>query len=117
MIRRVSSSGRTCGRPRQRRSRVVSVSAMLLDDACHSIDSPYVGPILENIKFPNLAHPGQGAAAMTRHSTSFDVAQAVPAGAEVQTAVSDAARDNLAQPQVIPVKKDRFRRLLMAGTA
>jgi hypothetical protein len=26
---------------------------MLLDDACHSIDSPNLGAILENIKFPN----------------------------------------------------------------
>jgi hypothetical protein len=31
---------------------VVSVSAMLLHDACHSIDSPKLGSILENIKFP-----------------------------------------------------------------
>jgi hypothetical protein len=31
---------------------LVSISAMLLDDACHSIDSPNVSAILENIKFP-----------------------------------------------------------------
>jgi hypothetical protein len=27
--------------------------AMLLNDACHSIDTPNMGSILENIKFPN----------------------------------------------------------------
>jgi hypothetical protein len=26
---------------------------MLLNDACHSIDSPNMGAILENVKFPN----------------------------------------------------------------
>jgi hypothetical protein len=26
---------------------------MLLDDACHSIDSPNMVAILENVKFPN----------------------------------------------------------------
>src|ERR1035441_230137 len=73
MIWRVSPSGRTCGRPRQRlpSEAALAVSwaaswqagdcwwgvilAMLLHDACHSIDSPNVGAILENIKFPNLA--------------------------------------------------------------
>jgi len=32
---------------------VMSISAMLLNDACHSIDSFQYRPILENIKFPN----------------------------------------------------------------
>jgi hypothetical protein len=31
---------------------------MLLHDACHSIDSPKVGAILENIKFPYSAPLG-----------------------------------------------------------
>jgi hypothetical protein len=31
------------------------VRAMLLDDACHSIDSPNLGSILEKVKFPNSA--------------------------------------------------------------
>jgi hypothetical protein len=31
---------------------------MPLDDACHSIDSPKVGVILENVKFPNYPYPG-----------------------------------------------------------
>jgi hypothetical protein len=26
---------------------------MLLNDACHSIDTPNMGAILENVKFPN----------------------------------------------------------------
>jgi hypothetical protein len=30
-----------------------AIQAMLLDDACHSIDSPNMRSILENIKFPN----------------------------------------------------------------
>jgi hypothetical protein len=29
------------------------VTAMLLDDACHSIDSLNMRAILENVKFPN----------------------------------------------------------------
>jgi hypothetical protein len=62
MTARVSSSQRTWGRPRPRcgsaagpspsRS-LVFVTAMLLHDACHSIDSSNMEVILENVKFPN----------------------------------------------------------------
>src|ERR1700722_15031204 len=81
MIWRVSSSGRTCRRPPRRRASTTpwpaswpaccgvpraasweagdfwrgAMLAMLLHDACHSIDSPNVGCILENIKFPNYS--------------------------------------------------------------
>src|ERR1700722_15606081 len=113
MIWRVSSSGRTCGRPRQRLSSEAALAvswaasreagsaisgsgvilAMLLHDACHSIDSPNVGAILENIKFPNSgpkfpARPGpppssqrghQEEALMTHHSTAFEIERPVPA--------------------------------------
>jgi hypothetical protein len=48
----LSFCGRACGADG---SAMVPISAMLLHDACHSIDSPHVGPILENIKFPNSA--------------------------------------------------------------
>ncbi|MGA7804539.1 hypothetical protein, partial [Bradyrhizobium sp.] len=34
----------------------IFVIAMLLNDICHSIDSPNMGTILENIKFPK--YPG-----------------------------------------------------------
>jgi hypothetical protein len=47
---RVSSSVRSCGRPRLRHA----VRAMLLNDDCHSIDSFNMGVILENVKFPNI---------------------------------------------------------------
>jgi hypothetical protein len=36
-----------------------AVRAMLLDDACHSIDSPNMRSILENVKFPNYPRIGR----------------------------------------------------------
>src|ERR1700688_1121536 len=79
MTSRVSSSGRTWGRPRQRRSFGVSISAMLLHDACHSIDSPNVGRILENIKFPNYPFSRTPEElSMSHHSTSFEIERPVP---------------------------------------
>ena len=41
-----------CGRLSLFIVRVRLISAMLLNDACHPIDSPNMGSILENIKFP-----------------------------------------------------------------
>src|SRR5215470_1176205 len=68
MTAHVSSSQRTCGRPRPRCGSAASpplpllplifVTAMLSDDACHSIDSPNMGVILENVKFPNYPAAG-----------------------------------------------------------
>src|SRR5229473_7116667 len=119
MIRRVSSSGRTCGRPRQRRSRVVSISAMLLHDACHSIDSPNVGPILENIKFPNYADL-KGVTTMTRHSTAFEIERPVPAGEaarDLRPAAPGEADAPAAAPAPAAAKKFNFRKLLMASVA
>jgi hypothetical protein len=33
------------------------LGAMPLHEACHSIDRPNIGPILENIKFPKYGGP------------------------------------------------------------
>src|SRR5882672_418758 len=78
---------------------------MLLHDACHSIDSSNVGSNLENSKFPN-----QGVAAMTQHSTAFEIERPVPA--------ADALKD-LPPTTRAPaaVKKFNFRKPLMAGAA
>src|SRR5882724_11645604 len=76
---------------------------MLLNDACHSIDSPQHRPILENIKFPNL-----GVAAMTQHSTAFEIERPVPA-ADALTDLPPATR------ALAAVKKFNLRKLLMAG--
>src|SRR6266404_506669 len=119
MIWRVSSSGRTCGRPRQRRSWMVSTSAMLLHDACHSIDSPNVGPIMENIKFPNLADARRrpsGVTVMTHHSTAFEAERSVPVGDAVKDLVPDILKDVSTSAAHAPaIKTFNFRKLLMAG--
>src|SRR5664279_1191667 len=144
MIWRVSSSGRTCGRPRQRlpSEAALAVSwaacwqagdcwwgvilAMPLHDACHSIDSLNIGDILENIKFPNLgpkfrsAKPARppGATVMTHQPIAFELERAVPA--------DDALKDLLAAPPEatigdvpVPVarRKFNFRKMLMTGAA
>src|SRR5260370_11785971 len=115
MIRRVSSSGRTCGRPRQRRSWLVSISAMLLHDACHSIDSPKIGSILENIKFPNFL--SSGATVMTQHSTAFEAERPVPIGDPVRDLLpGGSAEGGTGKPSPVPTKF-KFRKLLMAGAA
>src|SRR6478672_8011000 len=119
MTRRVSSSGRTCGRPRQRLSWVVSVSAMLLDDACHSIDSGKVCPILENNKFPNSA-AASGANVMTRHSTAFEAERLVPVDDTVKDLLLDTQSKSTvgeSVPAAAPGKKFSFRKVLMAGAA
>src|SRR6266404_3890382 len=92
MIWRVSWSGRTCGRPRQRRSWVVSISAMLLHDACHSIDTPHVCPIWKTSSFLNGPTPGkgyQGVTVMTRHSPAFEAERPVPAADTVKDLVQE----------------------------
>ena len=57
-----------------------AISAMLLHDACHSIDSPKIGAILENIKFPNQTTVARSprSTPMTRHSTAFEIERPVP---------------------------------------
>src|ERR1700738_1600619 len=124
MIWRVSASGRTCGRPRQRRSWVVSISAMPLHDACHSIDSSNVGSILENIKFPKWADAQRrpsGVTFMTRHSTAFEAERPVPADDTVKDLApdtyNDAGNDAGTGAPVhtpSPVRKLNFRKVLMA---
>src|SRR5580704_3296784 len=118
---RVSSSGRSCGRPRQRRSWslvwTVSILAMLLHDACHSIDSPKIGSILENVKFPNSR---SDAPVMSRHSTAFEVERPVAAGElvkDLQPGGDAKAADVAAAPAPLVAKKFNFRKLLLAGAA
>src|SRR5260221_423553 len=70
---------------------------MFLHDACHSIDSPDIAPILETVKFPNSS---LWRIAMTVHATSFPTDQKVgPAAAEalldVQQAVISADKATL----------------------
>jgi len=77
---------------------------MLLHDACHSIDSSNVGSNLENSKFPN-----QGVAAMTQHSTAFEIERPVPA--------ADALKDLRPTTRAPGGKTFNFRKLLMAGAA
>jgi biotin carboxyl carrier protein len=102
---------------------------MLLDDACHSIDSPNMPAILENVKFLNhsrapprirfwLQWDRARSTAMSRHSTSFKAEAEVPA---------EAVQELLPQPNPVaqsaapaasePSYKNRIRRLLMAGSA
>src|SRR5882672_8234720 len=108
MIWRVSSSGRSCGRPRQRRSVEDSALAMFLHDACHSIDSSDIGFILEIVKFPN----SERRTAMTVHSTSFPADQKVGAAAAEALLPASAAT-----PQLLVAKKLNLRKLLFTGVA
>src|SRR6266550_7323871 len=122
MIRRVSSSGRSCGRPRQRLSRVVSISAMPLHDACHSIDSRNVCLILENVKFPNSAvvRRSNQEQIMTRHSTVFEVERPVPAddiAKDLQPDTHNRSSVGESAPAAVPGKRFNFRKVLMAGAA
>src|SRR6267378_4382869 len=119
MIRRVSSSGRTCGRPRQRLSWVVSISAMPLHDACHSIDSRNICLIWKISSFLIAAKPS-GATVMTRHSATVEAKRPMPVRDSVTDLLPDthdkagAGEPALASPVE---KKFNFRRLLMAGAA
>src|SRR5882672_9786426 len=102
MICRVSSSGRSCGRPRSRRRGEDSALAMFLHDACHSIDSFDIGYILEIVKFPN----SERRPAMTVHSTAFPTDQKVaPAAAEALLPPAVTA------PQPVAAKKLNLRKL------
>jgi membrane fusion protein, multidrug efflux system len=95
---------------------------MLLHDACHSIDTPNVGAILEIIKFPKsaLTRP-LGASTTTRHSTAFEIERPVPTGDAAQDLLTgpypynDAGTNGIPAPA--PKKNFNFRKLLMAGTA
>jgi membrane fusion protein (multidrug efflux system) len=92
---------------------------MLLDDACHSIDSRKVCPILENIKFPNSA-AASGANVMTRHSTAFEAERLVPVDDTVKDLLLDTQSKSTvgeSVPAAAPGKKFSFRKVLMAGAA
>src|SRR5258705_4703991 len=81
---------------------------MSLHDACHSIDSPDIGAILEIVKFPNSS---ERRTAMTVHPTSFPTDQPVhPADAEALLPVA-------AAPQVHAAKQLNLRKLLLTGAA
>jgi membrane fusion protein (multidrug efflux system) len=96
------------------------ISAMLLYDACHSIDS---SPILENIWFPNLAdarkgHPG--AIAMTLHSTALERERPVPTGNAAKELLPDTYnKDSASGAAHTPsaIKKFNLSKVLMAGAA
>jgi membrane fusion protein (multidrug efflux system) len=106
---------------------------MRLDDACHSIDSPNVGGILENVKFPNyiprqqkicqcLQLDNARSAVMSQHSTSFQAERSLPVEVvqkllpQEMEAPKPTAEVATPAPQIASFK-DRLRRLLMAGTA
>src|SRR6478609_10802925 len=108
MICRVSSSGRSCGRPRSRRREEDSALAMLLHDACHSIDSSDIGPILETVKFPNSARRS----AMTVHTTAFPADQKIG-----PTAVEALLPPTAVAPQPVAAKTFNLRKLLLTGVA
>src|SRR5690242_20492482 len=142
MMPRVSSSERACGRPRPRGASAspppavalslsIIASAMLLHDACHSIDNPNMRSILENVKFPNyplaprkrISTQVQGdrptrKAVMSRHTQSFEAADLVPTETahELLPLPDQAIVTIPAAPQGRSVK-DRVRRLLLAGAA
>src|SRR5260221_250319 len=81
---------------------------MYLHDACHSIDSFDIGPILEIVKFPN----SERRPAMTVHTTAFPADQKVgPATVEALLPPATTA------PQPIAAKKLNFRKLLLTGAA
>src|SRR5437868_832817 len=123
MTLRVSSSGRCCGRPRSRRSEGVLVRAMLLNDACHSIDTRKINPSLENIKFPK--YPAQavgrteapGTTAMNSHSPSFPAIDGPISGdaaRSLQPVSEKMADDATTAPAAARLNP---RRLLMTGAA
>ena len=96
--------------------------AMLLHDACHSIDSPNIGSILENIKFPNYRppHARPAGAAMTRHSTAFEIERPVPAADAAKDLLPPHRRQSRRQRAgrgSVQPKKFNFRKMLMAGAA
>jgi membrane fusion protein (multidrug efflux system) len=105
---------------------------MLLDDACHSIDSLNMRAILENVKFPNyptglrriivdlqmdsLAR----SAAMSRHITSLEAERPVPAEVAQELLPADhnsEAATPVALPATTIARKGAIRRFLLAGTA
>jgi membrane fusion protein (multidrug efflux system) len=81
---------------------------MFLHDACHSIDSLDIRPILEIVKFPK----SERRPAMTVHTTTFPADQKVgPAAAEALLPAATTA------PQVLAAKKFNLRKLLFTAAA
>src|SRR5246127_4906526 len=102
---------------------------MLLDDACHSIDSPNMRCILENVKFPNspcrdrgrISASSQGdeperGFTMSRHSTAFEAEQELPSGT-VQELIPSPPPAEAVQTATKSARSVGLRRLLLAGTA
>ena len=85
--------------------------------------------ILENVKFPNYLTAGdrdfrfngkglsQKRIAMTRHSTAFEAEQALPAETVQKLISSPAPAPEIPSPATASSRKDKLRRLLMAGAA
>ena len=102
---------------------------MLLDDDCHSIDSPSMHCILENVKFPKLfpvvkikfRFSGKGLSqvrsAMTQHSTTFKAEQKLSAEAFQNLVPSASSAPETVPPATKSTQKGGLRRLLMAGAA
>jgi membrane fusion protein (multidrug efflux system) len=90
---------------------------MLLDDACHSIDSFNIGRILENIKFPKLAPRQSGANAMA-HSASLEIERPVPAPLkDFSPGPYNKDSSGGAAYAAVASKKFNLRKALMAGAA
>jgi membrane fusion protein, multidrug efflux system len=85
--------------------------------------------ILENVKFPNFLTAGdnefrfhgkglsQKRIAMTRHSTAFEAEQALPAETVQKLVSSPSPAPEISAPATGSSRKDKLRRLLMAGAA
>jgi membrane fusion protein (multidrug efflux system) len=96
----------------------MSISAMRLNDACHSIDSPKIGSILENSKFPYFLVSLPWSKPMTHHSVAFEIERPVPAGEATGDLLPDAANDAGAAAQVwARARKFNFRKMLLTGAA
>ena len=84
---------------------------MLLHDACHSIDSFDIGPILEIVKFPNSSR------AENRHDRPLNLLPDRSAGTARPTAEALLPAAVAAAPQVLAAKKFNLRKLLLTGAA
>src|SRR5262245_11500341 len=85
---------------------------MLSDDACHSIDSPNMAAILENVKFPNSME-----VAMSAQSASLKVVEELPAETAEAPLPAPAPAGETTAPQANSAKKGAIRRVFLAGAA
>jgi membrane fusion protein (multidrug efflux system) len=88
---------------------------MPLNDACHSIDSPNMPAILENVKFPN--YPNSMEVAVSSQTTSLQANQPQADTTTLQLVPSPSPANENTDPRPKPSKKGAIRRVLLAGTA